>query len=280
MKKIIRLTESDLTRIVKRVIEEQRPDHLMPGQSDNPTNIKNHNAKPTCVPLLFKDAVNKFVNQGYNKLFIKTALGIIGRESDFGSSNRYTFLSPLKTLLAYVGRQTSVGPSQITPETAKKYGLSVSDLTTAEGSIKGAYSIIKDNYNKAIKVGYSTNKPSINFDGGTGNSALDMAIVGFNMGQSKIVKYCKTTNPNIKKPCSMAGQTIVEQRLDHLMPEQSDNPTNLKTRNTDKKKLTVLNEWVPDYLPNYKTERWDGVNISSHGYVKEVATKLKSFNCF
>ena len=37
---------------------------------------------------------------------------------------------------------------------------------------------------------------------------------------------------------------------------------------------------VKNYLPNYKTVRWDGVNITTHGYVKEVTTKMKKINCF
>ena len=44
--------------------------------------------------------------------------------------------------------------------------------------------------------------------------------------------------------------------------------------------ITVTKEWVPNYLPNYKSERWDKVNITTHGYVKEVAQKMKMFGCF
>ena len=245
--------------------------------------ILNTNTQSTsvfkCVPLLFIEPIKKFIGEGYDKRFLKASLGVIGRESDFGTSKRYTFTAPLKSLWAYVGGQTSVGPGQIKPETAEKYGLEVSDLNTSEGSLKGVYKILRDNYNTAIKMGYSDDKPSVNFSSGTGSAALDMAIIGFNLGQSKIVKYCKTTNPNIKKPCSMAGKVIEEQSVIGA-PTFGTVTTSQKTDTLNKKKFTVLNEWVPNYLPNYKSERWDGVNISSHGYVKEVASKIKNFNCF
>lgn len=236
MKKTIIVRESELINIIKTVLNEQVNTNTQSTSIDK------------CVPLLFRESIKKLISEGYDKRFLKASLGVIGRESDFGVSDRYRFTAPLKTLWAYVGGQTSVGYGQIKPETAEKYGLDVSDLNTSEGSLKGVYKILQDNYNLAIKIGYSNNKPSVNFNEGTGSAALDMAIIAFNLGQTKIVKYCKTTDPNIKKPCSMVKGT--------------------------------LNEPVPNYLPNYKTERWDGVSISSQGYVKEVAAKMKNFNCF
>ena len=49
---------------------------------------------------------------------------------------------------------------------------------------------------------------------------------------------------------------------------------------SDGTEFKVLNKPVQNYIPNFKTERWDGVNISSHGYVKEVANNIKKFSCF
>jgi hypothetical protein len=37
---------------------------------------------------------------------------------------------------------------------------------------------------------------------------------------------------------------------------------------------------VPNYIPNFKTERWDWVKISSHGYISEVAQRIKTYTCF
>jgi hypothetical protein len=264
----------------------------------NRLNREQLNFKPTvydkCVPLMFSHAVQKLISEGYDTGFLKVSLGVIGRESDFGTSKRYNMTTLLKTLWAFVGGQTSVGPGQIKPETAKKYGLSVTDLTTAYGSIKGVYQIIKNNYDIALKNGYSNSEPSSNFNEGTGSAALDMAIISFNLGEAKITKYCKTNNHNIKKPCSLAGQTIEEQRFkmnnSKTLSEQGDgsaefkmnrlNQEQLNSKSTPKKKITVTKEWVPNYLPNFKSERWDGVNISSHGYAKEVAQKMKTFSCF
>jgi hypothetical protein len=243
MKKIIRLTENDLTKIINRIINEQ-----------NKQQIK---MELNCVPFLFRGPITQLINENYNKLLLKTALGVIGRESDFGNSTRYKFLSPLKTLTAVVGGDASVGYGQIRPETAKEFGLSVYDLTTALGALKGVYKILSKNYNLAIKEGYSTSEGSSNFKDGTGNAALDMAIVAFNAGSQKITKYCETNDPNVKRNCKFAGK-LVEQGT----------------------KYTVTDKLVKNYLPNFKTNRWDGVNITTHGYVKEVSNRIKTYNCF
>ena len=219
------------------------------------TTTRTPNKYEKCVPLVFVPVISHLLSQGYDKQFLKTSLGVIGRESDFGDSTRYQMTAALKSLWAYVGGQTSVGFGQIKPDTANKYGLKISDLNSADGSLRGVYKILKNNYNIAINNGYSNNKPTSNFTQGTGSAALDMAIIAFNLGESKNTKYCKTNDPNIKRPCSMSGKTIQEQ-------------------------ITVTKEWVPNYLPNFKSQRWDGVDISSHGYVKEVAQRIKGFTCF
>lgn len=280
MKKVIKLTESDLIKIIKRVMVEQ-PDEKF----DTPYNkkmIKDFN-KPTplipipslsCVPLAFQGALSELINQGNNKLLLKTSLGIIGRESDFGESNRYKLLSGLKALLAMVGVKASVGMGQIKPATAKKYGVTISELLTAMGTLKTIYNVLSDNYQLALKVGY-TSEPSSNFTKGTGNSALDIAIAAYNAGAAKIIKYCKTNNPKINKPCSLAGKTIEEQSV-------AGAPLNgaLYNSATPKTSITVTNQYVPNYLPNFKTKRIDGVSITSHGYVKEVAESIKKYTCF
>ena len=296
MKKVIRLKESDLKKIIKRVLNEQSVVGA-PNYGASNYGTSKSNVKPTvydkCVPLMFSHAVEKLISEGYDVRFLKASLGVIGRESDFGSSNRYNFTSLLKTLWAYVGGQTSVGPGQIKPETAKKYGLSVTDLNTAYGSLSGVYQIIKNNYNVALKNGYSDDKPSSNFNLGTGSAALDIAISAFNLGEGKITKYCKTNDPDIKRPCGLAGQTVEEQTFEmdnsKTLSEQGDGSAEFRmnrlnqeqlSKKKDTKKFTVTKEWVPNYLPNFKSERWDGVKTSSHGYVKEVSQKIKMFSCF
>jgi hypothetical protein len=278
MKKVIKLTESDLIKIIKRVLSEQSvigaPNY---GTISKPTAPPAPKAIPSlsCIPLAFQSAVSELIKQKYNKVYLKIALGIIGRESDFGESNRYKLTAPLKYLWGLVGGGTSVGYGQVKPETAKQYGLSVDDLTTAIGSLKAIYNILANNYATAVKNGYTT-EPSSNFTQGTGNAALDISIAGYNLGVSKITKYCKTNDPNIKKPCNLAGKTITEQIPNYGMQHYAKS----KSENQNKKKITVTNQVAPNYLPNFKTKRLDGVSISSHGYVQEVASRYKKYTCF
>jgi len=274
MKKIIKLTESDLINIVKRVLEEQP---VVGAPNMGMTNKSEATPKPiqslSCVPLAFQAAISELIKQNYNKLYLKIALGIIGRESDFGESNRYKLTAPLKYLWASVGGGASVGYAQVKPNTAKLYGLSVDDLTTAIGSLKAIYNILVKNYQTAIKNGY-TNEPSPNFTKGTGNAALDLSIAAYNLGVGKITKYCKTSDPNIKKPCSLAGKTIKEQYISYGLEHQ------YQGLERQKKTFTVTNKEVKNYIPNFKTKRWDGVSISSQGYIEEVAERIKKYTCF
>ena len=258
MGKVIRLTESDLEMIVKKVLKEQIPgmssnNYQARGEREAKVAIQTAKILP-CVPAAFKLSVQNFIKKNYNKLFLKACLGIIGRESDFGESNRYQFRNPLKFLYSALGGNASVGFAQVQPETAKQYGLDLDDLLMASGSLEVTYKLLQDNYNKALKVGYTTG-PSVNLQSGTGNSALDMAISGHNLGAEKITKYCKTNNPKINKPCNLAGKTTDEG-------------------------LKVTNQYVQNYIPNFKTERWDGVKITSHGYISEVAKRIKDYTCF
>lgn len=261
--KTIKLTEKDLRKIILKVINEQQntqiktipqatSDYLGKGGEFERKNIKTVDLSPfQCVPRTFQYPVKELKEKKYNSYFLKAALGIIGRESDFGSSDRFTYLNPLKSLWAHLGGQTSVGYAQVKPETAENLGFSVSDLNTAIGALKAATAVVINNYERAKSIGY-TNNPS-NVTNGTGNAKLDMAIIGFNLGPSKIVKYCETNDPNKKRPCSDAGKVVDG--------------------------LTVTNKFVPDYVPNYKTERWDGVSITTHGYVQEVANTIKKLSC-
>jgi hypothetical protein len=228
----------------------------------------------SCVPLAFQLAVDKLIKEGYDKKILKASLGIIGRESDFGESNRFKFLAPLKLLFARLGGGASVGYGQIKPETAKQFGMTIDDLITSIGSLKTVYNILQKNYKKAIEVGY-TNKPSTNFNSGTGDSALDISILSFNKGYDSITKYCETSNPAIKRSCDYAGQIVKEQYSTYGL----ENMHQMREREKPKK-IKVFNKYVPNYLPNFETKRLDGVNISSHGYIKEVAEKIKKYTCF
>lgn len=211
----------------------------------------------SCVHELFRESVKKLKEKGHDPLLLKASLGIIGRESDFGDSTRYILLNPIKTAAGLLGFTTSSGFGQIKTSKAKELGIDMFDLNTPEGALSAVYKILKKNYEKAISVGYSKTSPSSNFSKGTGNAALDLAIMAYNSGSGKIMKYCDVQGSNLKRDCSFAGKSI----------------------EISGKKYSVKKSVSPNYLPNYKTERWDNVEISSHGYVEEVATWMKKMNC-
>ncbi len=249
------ITEKQLERITNMIISEQS---VIGAPNQGTISYK---SKPVvkapkgydCVPYAFRAAVDNLKKKGYNPLIIKAALGTIGRESSFGSGNRFNFLNPLKTLWAYLGGSTSVGYGQVKPETAKQYGMKIEDLNSTLGALTTIYKILLSNYEKAKQVGFTDSKPK-NVPNSTGNAALDMAIVGYNAGAGKIAKYCQTSDPKLKRDCKLAGKNV--------------------------KGLKVLNKPEINYVPNFKTQRWDGVDISSHGYISEVANRVKNYRCF
>ena len=287
MSRIIRLTESDLEQIVKRILKEQTIIPEDPNKQNYDSsggigaarrssglpatgNLKydkqvfnkqmSRSARPSsCVPGPYASSIHKLKISNASTLLLKAVLGIIGRESDYGGGESvmskkwwsYKIKSQGKNLKSlfddYSGDPTSLGPAQITPQTAKQYGINPNDLNNVSTAVKGAYKILLSNYNLAIKNGYSTNKPSSNFTNGTGNAALDLAIAGHNLGESKMTKYCETSNPKIKKFCSLAGK--VEDGV------------------------TVYNKPISNYLPNY------GTKLTTHNYVTEVSKRMKSLSC-
>lgn len=214
--------------------------------------------KYKCLPVFYRNPTANLINKGYNKKLLKATLGIIGRESNFGSSLRFWGKNLLKLFGYKIG---SYGPAQIKKSTASAFG--VKDVTTIDGAIEAAYKYLNSNYQIAIKMGYSTNTPSSNYKNGTGDAALDIALVAYNRGASIIKKWCETTDPKIKRDCKLAGKHVI---ID--FPDKS------------KKKVKVLNKPVSNYLPYLTTDRADTGLQTSWGYVKTVANWIKSFNCF
>lgn len=119
MKKIIRLTESDLEQIVKRVLKEQSvigaPNQGMTINS-NTLNDEKVIKKYYCVPPSFAPSIANMIVNGYNKQTLKIALGIIGRESSYASGLRYNITAPLKTIGNLLGYNTSTGPAQMSQQ--------------------------------------------------------------------------------------------------------------------------------------------------------------------
>lgn len=248
MKKVIRLTESDLEQIVKRVLKEQSvigaPNQGMTNNS-NSLNDKKVIKKYYCVPPSFAPSIDELIKKGYNKQTLKLALSVIGRESSFASGLRYNITSPLKTIAGLLGYNTSTGPAQMSQQTAKDLKLK-QGVDTISGALNAVYQYLKKAYGVAASMGYSNSVKSVNVPPSNSIGAkTDIAIASYNMGMAKIVKYCQSKNPKIKVKC--------------------DN------KNTKQ---------VKNYLPNFSTKRWDGVNITTHGYVEEVVKKYNKFNCF
>lgn len=229
--------------------------------------------------------------EGLNPKIVKYALGILGRESDFGDLGKYIpSRYAVKAAPEYImnkirssndtirgifdwGASTvfqknnwvpSMGIAQMTPVVAEKYGINLEQLMTVSGSLIAASHYLKDLYNELSN--YDENKPSQVIRNGklvtpeysTGNGRLDAAIVSYNTGAKKYTKkYCKTDNPNLMAPCSEAGK--------EYKPSPNDEPDLV---------LKVTNEEIKNYLPNLK----NGYLLST-GYLKEVTDRAKKWNC-
>jgi len=283
MSKIIKLTEQDLRNIVERVIEDNIseqsvlpnlanlpfasilgmsidkvltlvPQSLLNTFNDKEPEIKGLDTKYSCINEHFRFSTHALVKKGYDKEILKLSLGIIGRESSFKSGDRYSAIEPLKVIGALLGTNSSVGPAQMKIATGKQLGLDLDVLTTNLGSLDGVYRLLNKLILKAKSQGY-TESPSNLGDKGTGNSVYDIAIAAYNKGAGVIHRWCETDNPKVKRNCKDKGKVV------------------------ESTTYTVSGREVLNYIPNYKTSRWDGVDISTHGYVKEVSNTYKTLTC-
>jgi hypothetical protein len=296
MKKIIKLKESDLINIIKRVLNEQ-PD----SKFDTPYNkelMRKYNKplpqKYKCLTPELSHSVEYAISEGVELFWVKYALGILGRESDFGkvmgkfgikaipeyTMNKMSELIPgFKEALQWGAKKffnksnwvPSMGVAQMTPDIAKKYNVNLEQLMSVSGSLVAASKYLKKLYNETNKY-YDSNQPSkiiynkklIDNPSSSGNAALDAAIMSYNLGSSKFKKqYCKTNNVEYMAPCnSPNGQ---------YQPFPKDNP---------KLMLKVdKNQVVKNYVPTIKTKTEDNKYISSTGYLKEVVGYSNKFGC-
>ena len=251
-----------------------------------------------CVPLNMKPFVVHVMTNKQNimsklgitdkelVMFLKASIGIMGRETSFTQlfhfdggplltprylkKNIYNFLGDYKWFRdkKLGGKTGSYGPAQIQKGTwnslnmQQLFGMQENQLYTIIGAGMGTIVNLSNNYKNAKTAGYSssraTNTP------GTGNGALDIAIAGHNIG--KPVKWCKTNDKNYAAPCDSK---------DHKYRPYPKTQPNLV--------LTVLPQEIPNYIPNKKTEKYQGdyenVPLTTHGYVKEVAGYMSSYGC-
>jgi hypothetical protein len=309
--RIIKLTESDLEQIIKKVISEQ-----VPKSSASKTNqqVASSTLKLPktfqCMNEELSAAAQFAISQGASPFFVKFGLGILARESDFGEvmgkygikagpeyvMNKMSEIVPgFKSLLQFGAKIVfdkdnwvpSMGIAQMTPDIAKKYNVNLEDLMSLSGSLLAVSKHLTDLYQETSKF-YDANQPStIIIDGklsnnpsSSGNAALDSAIMAYNLGSSRFRKqYCKTNNPQFMAPCNSPNGVY--------LPYPKDNP-NMKltvdknsviknytpTLRTDTTKLTqkTLNKYFRDTPQNTQY-------ISNLGYLKEVVGVAKTFGC-
>tara|TARA_R100000900_G_scaffold67223_3_gene53652 strand:+ start:1727 stop:3526 length:1800 start_codon:yes stop_codon:yes gene_type:complete len=211
------------------------------------------------------------------RLLTNAAVGVTGRESDFGKGKRYNVLkwvenmasitanNPITKSIAYrdgalgwllltVG-DTSIGPAQVRygqhfgdedaelADYAKKMEIQgAMSVTNYSKAVIAAIGILALLYKKAAKIGYSTDSPGVSRQKftSTGRAALDMALVGYNTSPDNVTSYCGTDE--IKKKCEETEQEPVAQ----------------------------------NYIPAFKTPRGDSF-LTSLGYISEVAQNMKTY---
>jgi len=289
MGKIVRLTESELINLVRKAINEQSvvgaPNYGM---------ISKIPQKFTCTTPELSAAAQYTISHGIDPFYVKYAMGILGRESDFGKvmgkygikaapeyvMNKMSEIIPgFKSLLQWGAKKyfdkdnwvPSMGIAQMTPDIAKKYKVNLEQLMSLSGSLLATSQYLGDLY-KELTPFYDANQPSkviynkqlINNPSSTGNATLDAAIMSYNLGSSKLKKnYCTTNSPEYMAPCNTPNGIY--------LPYPKDNP-NLK--------LTVnKNSVIKNYVPTIKTKTGDNQYISNTGYLKEVVGYGNKFGC-
>lgn len=290
--KVIKLNQSDLKKIIEKVIEEQTG----PGITSQTQGLIKPNIphKYKCINLELSSAVQYVMSQGVDSYFVKFALGILGRESDFGkvmgkygikvvpeyTMNKLSEVIPVfKTILQWGAKKVfgkdnwvpSMGVAQMTPDIAKKYNINLEQLMSVSGSLLAVSKHLMNLY-KITSNYYDINQPSkiiyngklINNPSSSGNSALDAAIMSYNLGPSKFKKkYCRTNSPDYMAPCETPNGIYV--------PYPKDRP--------DFKLRVNKNMVIDNYIPTIKTKTGDNQYISNTGYLKEVVNYTKKYGC-
>lgn len=279
-KRKIYISESQFNNLINHIVVEQQ-------------NIVENLEPYSCLDKEKSMAVQYSISHGIEPIFVKYALGILGRESDYGKiygsyakkagteyiMNKLSEVVPgFKSLLQWgaktaFGKENwvpSMGIAQMTPDVAKKYGINLEQLMTLSGSLFAASRYLRDLYkitqkyydtNQQSKVVY--NKKLIVNPSSSGNAALDAAIMSYNLGSGKFNKsYCTTSDVEYMAPCESPNGIF--------KPFPKDSPNFILKVNK--------NQPVKNYIPTIKTKTGQGY-ISSTGYLKEVVTRAKGFDC-
>lgn len=162
-------------------------------------------------------------------MLMTAAFAISGRESSYGQGRRFQWTSWAETLASEYGlSDTSVGYTQVKygenfgpgAELAgygKQVGISgATSLSEYPKSIMATIGMLAKLYQKATSIGY-TAEPGVASKAykSTGNAALDIALIGYNMGSSKITNYCGAAT--LKKPCPPGSADIVKNYIPNLV---------------------------------------------------------------
>jgi hypothetical protein len=352
MKKVIKLTESDLTKIVKRVLSEQtasfytKEGNFVQGGPINPPKgsveasrvfpqIKDGKYPQKVDPKLVSNAFMvklqseklfapqkyscappevqpfiKYVDTNISKFvkdfgslenvlrYAKIAVGIMKRESDYGATEDTTDWGSRKLLSWGLGllvpNNVSTGPAQFTKDTWDRYGLNkkIGDFDESLDIISqgiGTMYKLKSDYDKAIKNGIPTTPSSneilekygiIKGVGGTGNAALDRAIISHNYKEEQaLVPYCRTSFPLVAGPCFKSTVNPFEKETDWVAFTkkklfQSSGLQSKYPKNPGPIKV-YQNQVIPNFFPNLYSGQQTAL-----GYVEEVSDIMNKLNCF
>lgn len=219
----------------------------------------------------------------------KLAIGIMGRETDFGQNSEFTddaaiFLrqnglggladlgQDIYNFVKGTNSVQSLGPAQFTKETWKDYGFqdTIGDFdrsfNTVSQGIATVFRLIYD-YREALSNGSGTGpsenpiavkQGKITNIQGTGNNTWDLSIVAHNRGKAILGSYCQTNNPDFACRCNKnTCQPYPKSRKDF-----------------------VLNVFTDKKIPNYFPNLGSGNGPKSIGYLEEVVKSIQGYNCF
>jgi len=318
MKKVIKLKESDLIYIVKRVLEEQS---VVGVPNDNPVSspkkvIKNYSCVPpnlnTFVDYVISNGnlLMKKLNLDYKTLILltKASIGITGRETKFGSytETQDTFSETLrgnglgslfdwgiKKYNQYAKKPItqSLGIAQFTPETWKRFGLdkTIGDYNSSFNSINqglGVLYSLTSRYKKALSNGLKP-EPSVNPILTKYGLLQKINGTGNNALDMSILSHNMPEEKTIYPYCTTNNPLYAAPcRYSKISPyknQDSFNPNSkLLKKVTDpnlKKFPGELTVNQSSIIPNYFPNLKGDVH-SGIGYVEEVVKYMNSFTCF
>jgi len=295
MKKVIKLTESDLFKIVKKIILEQtkfKTNTLKPeeqkkyAQGMNRMQQVSKQQPVTQNTPIKSQSVVKTYDLNLNKYTIKAAPEyLMNKLSDTIPGFSEVLKYGAKKVFNKDNWVPSMGIAQMTPDIAKKYGVDLEELMSLSGSLLAVTKHLINLYEELTPY-YDSKSPSkiinqgqlIDNPSSSNNSVMDAAIMSYNLGSSRFKKkYCKTNNPEFMAPCDSINGVY--------QPFPKDKPD--LVLKVDK------NQVIKNYIPNIKTDTTTvtqkAINlvsdeptiqyISSLGYLKEVVNTAKSLSC-